>query len=663
MPKNSKPKKVYYFTSESVSDGHPDKICDQVSDAILDAILAKDKNSKVACEVMVTATKQSKEKENNPKKIEPTIKMLIGGEINTKATNIDYETIARNVLKTIGHAKDVTNIDPDNFKIDVCISEQSQALNDTVNQKKAGDQGIMFGYATDEGKTDKADFMPIAIKMAHDLVQIASAFRKEGRFKNALPDMKSQVTIEFHTTHNWRIHNMLMSIQHKKGIDMEPFKHFVKKEIMDPVAKLYHANLDFEHYVNPAGEFTKGGPLADAGLTGRKIIVDTYGGAARHGGGCFSGKDGSKLDRTAAYMARYVAKNIVASGIAKRCELQLSYVIGQDHPVSFWINTHGTASIPEKSIIKIIKKVFDFSPAAMIKTLKMKNIKYLPLATFGHFGRTDLILPWEVTDKVKQLQAYVKDPALLEASITHQKEKKHFFEIIATSALDCKQLNEIPVDRIELATNLEVGGTTPSYETVVKALQATNIPIRVMVRTDTQSWVWTKREIAKLKKTIKSFNHLPIEGYVLGGLDEAEKIPQQALAELIQVAGNKNITFHKAFDHTLDQAEALKVLHQLGIDCILTNGGSQTAELNFEQLKQLQDQIKQIKDGNQQLEKTKKPFIKAPQLLIGGSINKDNFASCQSFQNFHLGRMVRVGNSYHQPINIKLLRKIINQYY
>lgn len=373
------------FTSESVSEGHPDKVCDQISDAILDACLKEDPNSRVACEVFAT-----------------TNLVVIGGEITTNA-NVDFEAIARETLIEIGYTSDDIGIDGHHCEIKVVLDKQSQDIalgtNETVGG--AGDQGIMFGYACNETE----QLMPLAIALAHDLVYEASLQRKNGTFKWARPDMKSQVTIDY--THEPRIDTILMSCQHDPDYDEAAFKNHIKTAIMDKIATKYGLNTDFQVFINPTGRFVIGGPHGDTGLTGRKIIVDTYGGYARHGGGAFSGKDPSKVDRSAAYMCRYIAKNIVAAGLCDKCEIQLSYAIGVKEPTSVYVNTFNTEKIDHDIILHAIKEEFDLTPQGMIQTLDLKRPIYHYTASYGHFGKLEAILPWEKLDKVENLKVYL----------------------------------------------------------------------------------------------------------------------------------------------------------------------------------------------------------------------------------------------------------------
>ncbi|ATI73195.1 methionine adenosyltransferase [Mesoplasma florum] len=372
------------FTSESVSEGHPDKICDQISDAILDEVLKQDPNAKVACETFAT-----------------TNYLLIGGQITTTAS-VDYEKIARDVLRKIGYNNDAYGINADTCKIDIRVEQQSAdiALGIDLDTEVigAGDQGIMFGYATNESKT----FLPLAITISHELVYLASKLRKEGKFKWARPDMKSQVTIDYTDESNPKIDTILMSIQHDDEMIEEEFKKFIKSEIMDVVAKEFELNTDFNVLINPTGRFVIGGPQGDTGLTGRKIIVDTYGGYSRHGGGAFSGKDATKVDRSAAYMARYAAKNLVASGLADKIEIQVSYAIGKPEPVSIFIETFGTEKVSKEVIAKALNENFDFSVNEIIKKLDLRKPTFLKTATYGHFGKDEFT--WEQLDKVQAIK-------------------------------------------------------------------------------------------------------------------------------------------------------------------------------------------------------------------------------------------------------------------
>ena len=372
------------FTSESVSEGHPDKLCDQISDAILDECLRQDKYSRVACECFVT-----------------TNLLVIGGEITTNA-KVDYEAVARDVMRRIGYTAEDLGIDADTCEIKVVMDTQSSdiALGTNVEVGGAGDQGIMFGYATNETET----YMPLPISMAHELVRYASELRHNGTFKH---DMKSQVTIDYTDENNPKVDTILMSIQHDPDFNEEEFKTFIKEKIMKEVVRKHHMNEDYKVFINPTGRFVIGGPHGDTGLTGRKIIVDTYGGMARHGGGAFSGKDPSKVDRSAAYITRYIAKNIVAAGLCDRIEIQLSYAIGVKDPTSVHVDTYGTGKVADEVILDAIKKEFDLTPQGIINTLDLLNPIYGPTAAYGHFGRTDVEFPWEKLNKVEDLKKYL----------------------------------------------------------------------------------------------------------------------------------------------------------------------------------------------------------------------------------------------------------------
>ena len=381
------------FTSESVSEGHPDKVADQIADTILDECLKVDPSSRVACEVFVT-----------------TDYVLIGGEITSKARP-NYDKIARDVIRDIGYTKDEYGFNADTVKIDVKVKEQSPDIAMGVNAKKsedvgAGDQGIMFGYATNENE----GYMPLPIVIAHKLVRVATNMRKSGEFKGARPDMKSQVTVDYSDEKKTLVKTVLMSIQHDEDIDLDKFKEFVHKNIMIPVVESFGLNTDFEVLINPTGKFVIGGPAGDTGVTGRKIIVDTYGGAGHHGGGAFSGKDPTKVDRSASYMARYIAKNLVASGVADKCEVQLAYAIGRSEPVSVHVDSFGTSRFSEEKIAETIYKVFDLRPGMIIKnfSLTKPSFEYHKLTNYGHLGRPDLNLPWEKLDKVEEIKKYLR---------------------------------------------------------------------------------------------------------------------------------------------------------------------------------------------------------------------------------------------------------------
>ena len=386
-------KEKILFTSESVSEGHPDKVCDQIADAILDACLKEDKKARVACEVFAS---------NNY--------VLIGGEITCKVQP-NYVQIVKDVLKDIGYDRPELGTDYHTVEVDVKVKEQSHDISIGVSQDNpedtgAGDQGIMFGYATDE----TAGYMPLAISIADKLVREATLQRKSGAFKHARPDMKSQVTIDYTDPNNIRIDTILMSVQHDEGIDLDEFRGYVIENIMKKVAKSFNLNTDFKVYFNPTGSFVIGGPTGDTGVTGRKIIVDTYGGTCEHGGGAFSGKDPTKVDRSAAYMARYIAKNLVAAGVAHRLRVQLSYAIGVNTPLSINCRTYKTSKYSDDQILNAIRTVFDCRPGMIIKNFSLTepSFKYRDLSNYGHFGRPDLDLPWEKLDKVEEIKQLLK---------------------------------------------------------------------------------------------------------------------------------------------------------------------------------------------------------------------------------------------------------------
>ena len=372
------------FTSEAVSIGHPDHVCDMISDSVLDACLAQDPDSRVACETMA--------KDDF---------VILSGEITTKAV-VNVEQIAKDTIKNIGYTYTprVLNL----------LSRQSPDIAQGVDVGGAGDQGIMFGYAN----TETDEYMPLAITMAHELVMSATALRKSKDFKWAGPDMKSQVTLEYDENKNARVHTMLMSVQHLEEYNEKEFKQFIKEQIMDKIAKKHNLNTDFKVLINPTGKFVIGGPEGDAGLTGRKIIVDTYGGYAPHGGGAFSGKDPTKVDRSAAYMARYLAKNIVASGVAKECLIQLSYAIGVKQPISIFVDCKGTNVVDEQKIIDTIYKNFDLSPLGIITKLDLKKPIYSQTCNGGHFGRRfideekRIECTWEKLDSVEIFKSLLK---------------------------------------------------------------------------------------------------------------------------------------------------------------------------------------------------------------------------------------------------------------
>jgi len=368
--------KKYYFTSESVTEGHPDKVCDLISDSILDECLKQDKNSRVAIETFASKNL-----------------INIAGQLTTNA-NINAEEIARNVLKEIGYDNEETDIDYRTCKVETNITKQSPDIAMGVDVGGAGDQGIMFGYASDE--TD--ELMPFAIAMSHKLAKRLTEVRKKKEIDYLRPDGKTQITVEYIDNKPARIDTILISNQHLDTVDLDVMKKDIIKKVIYKVIDKKYIDENTKIYVNPTGRFVIGGPLGDTGLTGRKIIVDTYGGYAKHGGGAFSGKDASKVDRSAAYMLRHIAKSIVANGFAKKCELQISYAIGMSKPLSVFVNAFGTNTIPEEVIIEKIKEKFNLTPNGIIEYLGLKQPIYTKTTNYGHFGDKDL--PWE---KVVQL--------------------------------------------------------------------------------------------------------------------------------------------------------------------------------------------------------------------------------------------------------------------
>ena len=384
----------YFFTSESVTSGHPDKVCDYISDSILDAALKEDKNSRVACETSIASDI-----------------LFIFGEISTKA-KLDYEQIAKDALRKIGYLKKGSGFDVDNCKVIVDIHEQSSDIAQGVNSSYddtqtlgAGDQGIMFGYACDETE----ELMPLPISLAHKLAKKLEKARKEKTLDYLMPDGKTQVTIEYEDDLPKRIDTIVVSTQHKDCVSTEQLRKDVYEKIILSTVPENMLDENTKFFINPTGRFVIGGPESDSGLTGRKIIVDTYGGYARHGGGAFSGKDPTKVDRSAAYMARYVAKNIVKAKLAKKCEIQLSYAIGVSKPISIYINTFGTNTVSEDKILNAIDNIFDFTPEGIIRTLDLKNPIYSELSHYGHMGREDLNVSFEKTDKVNDLLDYIQN--------------------------------------------------------------------------------------------------------------------------------------------------------------------------------------------------------------------------------------------------------------
>ncbi|WP_214760738.1 methionine adenosyltransferase [Exiguobacterium sp. s146] len=391
------------FTSESVTEGHPDKICDQISDAILDAILAEDPNARVAAETSVT-----------------TGLVLVAGEITT-STYVDIPKVVRETVREIGYTRAKYGFDAETCAVLTSIDEQSvdiaqgvdqalearegQMTEEEIDAIGAGDQGLMFGYATKE----TPELMPLPISLAHKLSRRLAEVRKNGTLAYLRPDGKTQVTVEYDEANNpVRIDTIVISTQHAEDITLEQIQADLKEHVIDAVIPAELIDAETKYFINPTGRFVIGGPQGDAGLTGRKIIVDTYGGYARHGGGAFSGKDPTKVDRSAAYAARYVAKNLVAAGLADKAEVQLAYAIGVAHPVSIAVDTFGTGKLSETELVELVRENFDLRPAGIIKMLDLRRPIYKQTAAYGHFGRTDVELPWEQTDKAAVLEEGAK---------------------------------------------------------------------------------------------------------------------------------------------------------------------------------------------------------------------------------------------------------------
>jgi S-adenosylmethionine synthetase len=383
------PLKDFFFTSESVSEGHPDKMCDQISDAILDALIAKDPQSRVACETLAK-----------------TGMVVVAGEITTN-TLINYPDVVRKVVRDIGYVSSEMGFDADTCAVLIALDRQSgdiaMGVDASVNKEQgAGDQGMMFGFACDE----TAELMPLPIQIAHELVKHLAKVRKDGRHSFLRPDAKSQVTVQYRDGKPVRVDSVVISTQHSADVSNETLQEVIVEEVIKKIIPAQYLDAKTSYHVNPTGRFVTGGPKGDCGLTGRKIIVDTYGGYGRHGGGAFSGKDPSKVDRSAAYMVRYVAKNVVAAGLAKKCEVQVAYAIGVARPLSVLVDTFGTGLIPDEKIVELVTKNFDLRPAGIIEALDLKRPIYQPTASYGHFGRDPEggLFPWEKTDGVEKLR-------------------------------------------------------------------------------------------------------------------------------------------------------------------------------------------------------------------------------------------------------------------
>jgi S-adenosylmethionine synthetase len=390
----SEAKRNFLFTSESVTEGHPDKIADQISDAVLDEVMRQDPKGRVACETLVT-----------------TGLVVVAGEITTTA-HVNYDEIARETVRQVGYDNADYGFDADTCAVVCTVKRQSPDIAMGVDTGGAGDQGLMFGYACNETE----ELMPMPIQLAHRLTQRLSEVRKHKKVEFLRPDGKSQVTVEYRDGKPYRVDCVVISTQHSDTVTNEDLRAAVMEHVIKPIvpSKMLDANTKF--HINPTGRFVIGGPMGDAGLTGRKIIVDTYGGYSRHGGGAFSGKDPSKVDRSACYMARYIAKNVVAAGLASRAEVQLAYAIGVAQPVSVMVDTFGTGTIPEEKITQIVRENFRLTPKAIIETLDLRKPVYKPTAAYGHFGRTGTGFTWERTDRAEALKKAAGQDAAVEAS-------------------------------------------------------------------------------------------------------------------------------------------------------------------------------------------------------------------------------------------------------
>lgn len=389
----------HLFTSESVSEGHPDKLCDQISDAILDAFLEKDPNARVACECLVT-----------------TGTVIVAGEITSRAS-VDIPHVVRQVIREVGYTDAAYGFDYKTCGVLTQIQQQSPDIAMGVAKGGAGDQGMMFGYAT----VETAEYMPLPITLAHKLVRRLAEVRKKGILPYLRPDAKSQVTVEYDNGTPLRVEAIVLSAQHDKNVTLKTIERDLRKHVIQPIIPSQMLEADTKIFINPTGRFEIGGPHGDTGLTGRKIIVDTYGGVGAHGGGAFSGKDPSKVDRSASYFARYVAKNLVAAGVAHKCEIQIAYAIGVADPVSIMVNTFGTSRFPDEEIVKAVRQIFDFTPLGIIKKLNLRRPIYRPTAVYGHFGRAEKGFTWERLDSVPKIQRILK--------IKGREKKRNYHEI------------------------------------------------------------------------------------------------------------------------------------------------------------------------------------------------------------------------------------------
>jgi S-adenosylmethionine synthetase len=391
----SEAKRNFLFTSESVTEGHPDKIADQISDAVLDEVMRQDAKGRVACETLVT-----------------TGLVVVAGEITTSA-HVNYDEIARETVRQVGYDNAEYGFDADTCAVVCTVKRQSPDIAMGVDTGGAGDQGLMFGYACNETE----EFMPMPIQLAHRLTQRLSEVRKHKKVEFLRPDGKSQVTVEYREGKPYRVDCVVISTQHSDTVNNEDLRAAVMEHVIKPIVPSKMLDAQTKFHINPTGRFVIGGPMGDAGLTGRKIIVDTYGGYSRHGGGAFSGKDPSKVDRSACYMARYIAKNVVAAGLASRAEVQLAYAIGVAEPVSVMVDTFGTGTIPDEKITQLVRENFQLTPKAIIETLDLRKPVYKPTAAYGHFGRTGTGFTWERTDRADALRKAARPGMAVEVGV------------------------------------------------------------------------------------------------------------------------------------------------------------------------------------------------------------------------------------------------------